>query len=172
MLVLSGLKNTTQTKNYFRLIITSNNMAQSAQLLYNDRHADILLAQFESTTKTRTLTFTPDEDTFYFHPTASYYKNRACLHFNLTTEFLPHSVLVRGLIEFTRPKHLRFIYSADRKRMEIDLEVSQFDELTQLFRTVYSELRREIQFKAALRKAIEFEREYKRESEEVYLAVG
>jgi hypothetical protein len=147
-------------------------MAQSAQSLYNDRHADLILSQFEVTTRTRALTFTPDEDTFYFHPTASYYKNRARLHFNLTNEYLPHFILIRGLIEFNRPKHLKFTYASDRKRMEIDLEVSEFDELTKLFRTVYAEVRKEIQFKTVLRKQIAFEREYRLESAAVYMAIG
>ena len=146
-------------------------MAQSAQSLFNDRYEDIVLSPSESKSSS-IVTFTPDVDTFYYHHNAFYYKERARLQFNVTNEFVSHFILIRGLIEFTRAKHLKFTFAPDIKRMEIDLEVGQFDELSQLFRTVYSELKKEIRFKIALKKAIEFDEQYKREREQIYLAVG
>ena len=148
-------------------------MAQSAQSLFSERYENILLTSSERKSTTSSIvTFTPDSDTFYYHHNAFYYKNRARLQFNVTNEFLSQFVLIRGLIEFIRPKHLRFTFTPDRKSMEIDLEVSEFDELNLLFRRVYSELRKEIRFKAALKRAIAFDQAYQRERAEIYQAVG
>ena len=148
-------------------------MAQSAQSLFSERYENIVLASSASKSTTSSIvTFTPDSDAFYYHHNAFYYKDRAKLHFNVTNEFLSHVVLIRGLIEFTRSKELKFTFTPDRRGIEIDLEVGQFDELTKLFRRVYSELKKEIRFRVALKRAIEVDREYQRERADIYLAVG
>ena len=67
---------------------------------------------------------------------------------------------------------MKFTFTPDRRGIEIDLEVGQFDELTKLFRRVYSELKKEIRFRVALKRAIEVDREYQRERADIYLAVG
>lgn len=148
-------------------------MAHSAQTLFKEQPAHILYPTLESTRKTSSIiTFTPESDTFYIHPTSFYYKNRARLQFNVTQEFQAYFGLIKGLIEFIRSRELNFRYPANQKQMEIDLDVNQFEELHQLFRAVYTELLKEVQFRAELKKAIEFEQQYKREVAERYLAVG
>lgn len=148
-------------------------MAPSAQPLFKEQPSNTLYANLESTNKTSSIiTFAPDSDSFYYHSTAFYYKNRARLHFNVTNEYLAHFGLVRGLIEFIRPSQLKFNYPYSQKKMEIDLDIDQFEELHQLFRAVHVELLKELRFKNELKKAIEFEQKYRREVAELYLAVG
>ena len=148
-------------------------MAQSAQNLYSEHPTDTLFANRENNQRTSSIvTFAPDSESFYYHSTAFYYKNRARLHFHVTNEFVAHFGLVRGLIEFIRPGSLKFSYPSGQKKMEIDLDVDQFEELHKLFRAVHVELLKELRFKTELKKAIEFEQKYRREVAELYLAVG
>ena len=66
---------------------------------------------------------------------------------------------------------MKFTFTPDQKQIETDLGVTQFEELNKLFLIVYREVLKEIRFKAALKKAIEFEQRYKREGAEIYSGV-
>jgi hypothetical protein len=148
-------------------------MVQIAQTSFNEQPVDILYPNFKHNTKTNSiLTFTSEEDSFYYHHTAFYYKNRARLHFNVTNKFLAYYGLIKGLIAFNKPGELKFNFPAGQKLMVIDLDVNQFEALNKLFRTVYAALLKEVQFRAELKKAIAFEQRYRREVAELYLAVG
>lgn len=148
-------------------------MALGAHNLFNEREQHILFPNRKSDIETpSTVTnFILKGDKFYHQPAAFYYKDRARLRFNVTDEFSKHFVLIKGLLEFSRPSQLKFTFTQDQKQIETDLGVTQFEELNNLFLIVYRELLKEIRFKAALKKAIEFEQRYKREGAEVYSAV-
>lgn len=108
------------------------------------------------------------EDQFFTPPVASYYNNRARLRFGIATEYSAYFILIKGLIEFSRSGHLRFVFNTDKKLFEIDLQINQFPDLSNLLTTVYGQTLKEIRFKAALKKAIQFEQRYRLESAEVY----
>lgn len=108
------------------------------------------------------------DDWFFEKTSAFYYNERARLYFKVTTPFVSHFALLKGLIEFTRPGHLQFTYQADQKVFEIDLPRDQFSELKKLLQNVHQLVLREIQFKANLKKAIQFEERYKREMAAIY----
>jgi hypothetical protein len=108
------------------------------------------------------------ENWFFEKTSAFYYNERARLYFKVTTPFTLHFALLKGLIEFTRPGYLQFTYQADQKIFEIDLPRDQFPELKKLLQNVHQLLLREIQFKANLKKAIQFEERHKREMAAIY----
>lgn len=146
-------------------------MAQPAQL-FNEQRNDILFpnrSNNESVSHNLAAIFSVDS--FYQQPTAFYYNDRARLQFIITSEFAPHFILIKGLIEFARPNTLKFKFKTDEKHVEIDLALSQFEELMTFLPVVYLGLQKELKFKAALKKAIQFEEKYKRERDEVYSSV-
>ncbi|MBA4053463.1 MAG: hypothetical protein C0490_02005 [Marivirga sp.] len=147
-------------------------MAQTAQL-FNEQHQDILFPNRENNNKSvsNNVAAIFNSDSFYHQPTAFYYNDRARLQFNLTDVFSTHFVLVKGLIEFSRPSTLKFKFTPDQKAIETDVPVNQFEELANLFLIVYKELHKEIRFKAALKRAIQFEQRYNQERTEVYSGV-
>lgn len=108
------------------------------------------------------------EDRFYHQPAAFYYKDRVRFCFTTTPEFVAHFILIKGLIEFHRSRHLRFMFDHDKKQIRADLAVTHVAALHQLLEVVYNEVLQEIRFKAALKKAILFEERYKQECAEVY----
>lgn len=145
-------------------------MALGAQNLFNEQEQHILFPNRRSNSETPSSVsnFILKGDKFYDQPAAFYYKDRARLRFNVSDEFSKYFVLIKGLIEFSRPSQLKFTFTPDQKQIETDLDVIQFEELNKLFLVVYRELLKEIRFKTALKNAIEFEQRYKREGAKVY----
>ena len=148
-------------------------MALRAQNLFNEQDHPILFPNHgnHNAKASYHLNSILKGDRFYDQPSTFYYKERARLHFAVADEFSKHFILIKGLIEFSRSSSLKFSFIADQKRIEINLEVNQFEELNQLFLTVHTEMLKEIRFKAALKKAIEFEQRYKQEAAKVYLTL-
>ena len=105
---------------------------------------------------------------FYAPPIASYYGNYAQLSFDVLPEFSSSYVLLKGLIEFNRSRHLRFDFNATKRNFRIELELTRMPELLTLLQRVHDQLLAELRFKAALRKTIEFEQRYKQACVEVY----
>lgn len=112
-----------------------------------------------------------EDERFFTRENSLYYNDRARITFSLAGEFSSYFILVKGLTEFYRPKHLKFAFDQSRKAITIDLAVAELHDLSKLLRVVQQELLREISFKAALRRAIEFEKRYRLEAEEVYRGV-
>ncbi|MBT1700252.1 hypothetical protein KK083_25415 [Fulvivirgaceae bacterium PWU4] len=108
------------------------------------------------------------EDRFYDQPAAFYYKDQVRFCFTATPEFAAHFILIKGLVEFHRSRHLQFTFDLNKKQFEADLAVTHVGALHQLLEVVYSEVLREIRFKAALKKAILFEERYRQACAEVY----
>jgi hypothetical protein len=113
-----------------------------------------------------------EDERFFNRENSLYYNDRARISFTLAGEFSSHFILVKGLTEFYRPKHLKFAFDHNRKAFTIDLAVAEINDLSKLLRVVQQELLREISFKAALRRAIEFEKRYRLEAAEVYAYQG
>lgn len=146
-------------------------MAQTAQL-FTEQHNDILFPNREhNKSVSNNLTAIFNDDSFYHQPIAFYYNERARLQFIVTDTFSTYFILIKGLIEFSRPNTLKFNFTSDQKIIETDLSINQFEELANLFHSVHKELHKEIRFKAALKRAIQFEQRYNQERAEVYSSV-
>lgn len=108
------------------------------------------------------------ENQFYYQSPAFYYKDRAKLGFRLTERFQPYFALIKGLIEFHRSRDLRFTFNRPSASFEIDLEIKHSGDLNDFLVKVYGWLNQEIQFKATLKKIIQFENRYKLEKAALY----
>ena len=97
-----------------------------------------------------------------------YYKTRIHLQFSISERYRSQYVMIKGLIEFHRPKRFSFNYSAPPRVIEIDVDVKQLDELTLFLARVLVWLQRENQFRLALKIALEFESRYRLERDSVY----
>lgn len=112
------------------------------------------------------------ENQFYYESPAFYYKDRAKLGFRLTEKFQPYFAFIKGLIEFHRSRDLRFTFNRSEASFEIDLEIKHSGELDDFLVKIYGWLNQEIQFKATLKKIIQFENRYNREKAELYNALN
>ncbi len=146
-------------------------MALAAQSI--NEHCDILFTGGEGNHLPfkNNLASVFDGESFFHEPTAFYYNDRTRLQFRVKDEFATHFVLIKGLVEFTRPATLKFKFTVIDGLIETDVDVNQFDELKSLLNLVFNELWKELKFKASLKKAIQFEERYKLERAEVYSTI-
>ena len=96
------------------------------------------------------------------------YKERVRLHFSVAHSLPSEFTFVKGLIEFHRPKDFNFKYDRKQKTISIDVDLDQIDRLATFISGVEEWVRKEKQFRHALKMAIEFERRYQLERESVY----
>lgn len=97
-----------------------------------------------------------------------YYNTRIRLSFSVSETYKSQYVLIRGMIEFHRPKHFVFSYNKEQRLIEIDINVNELGELELFLSKVLVWLKKENQFRFALKIALEFETRYKLENERVY----
>lgn len=110
------------------------------------------------------------ESSLYSQTPLFFYKERVHLKFQVKTVYAPHFILVKGLLEFHRPKDFRFVFNVDEKSFEIDIKVSQLGFLEVFLDKIYTWLNRELAFKSVLKQVVAFEKRYKTESEKLYNA--
>jgi hypothetical protein len=99
---------------------------------------------------------------------ALHYNDRIKTTFLVTQEFQPDFSLIRGLIEFNRPRDLMFSFDRTSKTVNINLAKDQLSRLDGLLSRVYDELMKEKLFRKTLRTVIEFEQRYTRERDRLY----
>ena len=100
-----------------------------------------------------------------------FYKARVHLSLSVSEEFKGNFVLLKGLMEFHRSKHLNFEYDALRKLVQVDVEIDQLQSLQIFLQWISVSLWREIDFKKNLKTVMEFENRYKIASAEVYALI-
>ncbi len=104
-----------------------------------------------------------------FQETSSFlYNDRVRLAFTVADEFAREFVLIRGLIEFHRPKELSFIYDREFRSIVVAVTQEQLGILHQFFGLIYDLLAKERRFRKALRSVIEVENSYRRVLENAY----
>jgi hypothetical protein len=102
--------------------------------------------------------------------TAFIYNNR--IRFNIgVSSNAKRFALLRGLIEFHRPKNFLFTYDTDAKQIEADVREVDYTAFLNFLVSVNQWLKNEVDFKAALRNVIEFEKKYRSEGAAVYAAL-
>jgi hypothetical protein len=97
-----------------------------------------------------------------------FYHGRVRITLFIAQEYLHRFVLIKGLIEFHRDVAYVFNYDAREKVVEADIPVELLDRLTGFFNNILLWTTQELSFKARLKQAIAFEREYKKLSGVVY----
>ena len=96
------------------------------------------------------------------------YNDKVHLSFEVIERFQPYYILIKGLIDFHRPKELFF--SFDRVGSSFEVKVSNQDALKVIgfLQNVHSWLVQEVQFKTALKKVIAFEKQYNADRQALY----
>jgi len=97
-----------------------------------------------------------------------YYKERVRLTLSVSDKSKPDFSLIRGLIEFNRPRNLAFYYDMKSRSVWIDISSSELDRLQKFLSLVFDLLVKERQFRHALKMAMEFENRYRLERDSVY----
>ena len=97
-----------------------------------------------------------------------YYRERVRLTFVVSDKFKRDFSLIRGLIEFHRPRNL--VFSFDRKYTSVGIDISahQLDQLQAFLSKVFEWIVKEKQFRHALKLAIEFENRHRIERDSIY----
>lgn len=93
---------------------------------------------------------------------------RYAITFSLKDKFATHFVLLRGLLEFSRPKTIKIMPNTISKNFYIELSENQVEHFVTYLETIVAWLMKEIKFKEALRALITFEKEVKHKQATLY----
>ena len=96
------------------------------------------------------------------------HKERVGFHFTVAASSPSDFTLVKGLIEFHRPKEFLFQYDRKQNTISLVVELNQIDPLATFLLRVEEWVRKEKRFRHALRIALDFEKRYQLEQESVY----
>jgi hypothetical protein len=94
------------------------------------------------------------------------------LEFKLNETYHSNFVLLRGLLEFTRPKLIVLTDNRVDKTFTISFSSAIEDESLSYLDTAINWLHQEIQFKKALKKIIAFEEKYNRDRRNIYDSIS
>lgn len=94
--------------------------------------------------------------------------DRYDLTFTLTNKYAGYFVLLRGLLEFSRPRTIRINHSTGDKSFRIEFSEKEADHIVSYIETMLNSLLKEIKFKESLRALINFEQKVKREQALLY----
>jgi hypothetical protein len=139
----------------------------------DDQKQYLVLAE-EDTTPNRTLSAGESvatglsENELFDNVSAFYYNDRVRITFHVAEKFKPDFSLIRGLIEFNRPRNLMFTYDRHATSVSIDLAKDYLTNLDGLLTNVRNWLVKEKLFRKALRTVIEFEKHYQQERDRIY----
>lgn len=86
----------------------------------------------------------------------------------LTAPFANNFVLLRGLLEFSRPKNIRIASCLNNQTFEIEVLETQVDQLLSYIETILGWLVNELKFKETLKTIIKFESRVKQEQTILY----
>lgn len=96
------------------------------------------------------------------------YNNRLRVAFMIGEGYRGDFVMIRGLLEFHRPKDFSIIYDRQARSITIDAAQSRIEALQEFLEFVQHSLDKEKRFRHALKIAIEFESRYRAERESIY----
>jgi len=97
-----------------------------------------------------------------------HYKKRIRTSFKIHDEFESDFILIKGLMEFYRPKEFIFSYDRKERSIGIDIKDDQLEQLSVFLSRIVHWTNQEKRFRHALKVAIEFENRYKLERENLY----
>ena len=108
------------------------------------------------------------ENTVFENVAPFFYKDRVRLLFTVSVEYKTRQAMLRGLIEFSRPRHFLFDYRFQQGTIETDIDIRQLSHLQLFLNKTSVCLKQEIQFRNVLKSVLAFENRYKREAAGVY----
>ena len=146
-------------------------MAQSASLPGEEQYLQVVNKGSENLSNHSLINVTDSsviENILFSKTSPLFYKTRAYFSFSLSEEFKKNFVMIRGLIEFHRPRNFSFEYNSAQKAIETDIEVNHLEDLRVFLHDVSIWLVQEIKFKETLKIILDFEHRYKVARSEVY----
>jgi hypothetical protein len=96
------------------------------------------------------------------------YNDRVKLQYRVSDLYKTHFILIKGLIEFYRPKESVFLFDARTHALEVSVDVAAYHRLEAFLQLVERWLLAEIEFKATLKRILQFENHYRAESVRMY----
>ena len=94
--------------------------------------------------------------------------DRLVLKFGLTEQYTGNFVLLRGLIEFSRPKEISITSDRINKSFELELNTSETQIIQEYLEKIFKWLLKEIKFKAVLKEVIELQNRVRAEQDILY----
>ena len=94
--------------------------------------------------------------------------DRYNITFTLPNKYTDHFVLLRGLLEFSRPRTIKIISSALDRSFYVEFSENQAEHFVTYLETILNSLVKEIKFKESLRALIIFEEKVKLEQAVLY----
>ena len=145
-------------------------MLQTAQIIREDQYLNIVENEQDNVVEKSEegVSYYPINNALFKKVTHFYYNTRIRLSFSVSDTYRSQYVMARGMIEFHRPKNFVFSYNKKQGLIEVDINVSELEELQLFLSTVLVWLRHENQFRLSLKIVLEFENRYKLERDSVY----
>ena len=138
-------------------------------IVHTKGHDDPILTTFSNVTPLRDASSQfPGFSALFDKVPRYYHEGRIGLTFFIADDFSTDFGLIRGLMEFNRPRTLQFRYDRRQRSVDVEIDRGQLEELQRFLAHVLALLGREKQFRHALKLAIEFEDRYRVEREGVY----
>lgn len=97
--------------------------------------------------------------------------NQLYAKFRLRQDYQDSFVLLRGLLEFSRPKEIAVSANSPERSFEVWLPEDQAPRILAYFETIITRLLREIRFKASLKMIVKYEAKVKQEQARLYEAL-
>jgi hypothetical protein len=108
------------------------------------------------------------QDTLFDKISTFSYNKRLRLSLGIRELYKGDFVLIRGLIEFHRTRDLKFTFDKNNRSIEADIDRVQLADLQSFLIAITTWLKKEKQFRIALKIVREFENRYKLEAASVY----
>jgi hypothetical protein len=99
------------------------------------------------------------------------HKQSVKLDLSLSPDFQSYFILLKGLIEFHRPRNFKFFFNREGQSVSIEIDLNEINLLRQFLSDISLWLVRELKFKAELKKVLAFEARYKVEKALIYQGV-
>jgi hypothetical protein len=99
------------------------------------------------------------------------HKDSVKFDLSLSSEYQSYFILLKGLIEFHRPKDFKFHFTKEDQSVSIEIGVNEINLLRQFLSDISFWLVKELKFRSDLKKVLAFEARYKAEKELIYRGV-
>jgi hypothetical protein len=94
--------------------------------------------------------------------------NHVIVRFKLSSAYHDRFILLRGLLEFSRPKNISISTNTAEKTFELRVSDDQVQFIRTYLDTILSLLVKEIKFKASLNSVLKFEQSFKSQQSKLY----
>ena len=146
----TGLKNNSNRQNRK---VSARPKGRAEDLLFQWLENSNLLKPVKSTTITANKIFPTD---------------RVLIKFELSNDYRDHFILLRGLLEFSRPKEIAISAHNSEKTFELHIRIDQAAAVRSYLEIILKLFINEINFKKALKSVLQFEHTMKQQQTKLY----